>query len=97
MASVKGMAVRWVADDQPGIIEVQLTDAEGVVHSLIDKLPIFDGTEDLGPGSTYPVPVEIEVDLVEPIDGGNAVVDLRWGAVNTDRVRFVVPSVDLTL
>ncbi|WP_431955589.1 hypothetical protein [Nocardia lijiangensis] len=96
MASVKGMAVRWVSDDQPGVIEVELTDAEGIVHTLVDKWPIFGGAEDLGPDSVYPLPVDIDVDIIEQVVGGNTVVDLRWEARNTDRIRFVVLSADLT-
>ncbi|MET8653530.1 hypothetical protein [Nocardia aurea] len=95
--NLKGTAVGWVGDDGelPGVIEVQLIDAEGTVHSLIDKVPIFGRTEDLGPDSTYPLPVDICVDLIERIDGDRALIELRWEARNTERTRYVVPSVDL--
>ncbi|NKY28313.1 hypothetical protein [Nocardia gamkensis] len=94
MAVIWGKAVRWVSDTQPGVIEVEFTDADGVTHSLIDKLPIFGAPDDLGPDSAYPVPVEIGVNLVEQV-GDATIVDLGTEAHNTDRVRYVVPSADI--
>ncbi|WP_280312821.1 hypothetical protein [Nocardia abscessus] len=89
-----GRAVRWVSDCQPGVIEVEFTDVEGVTHSLIDKLPIFGVPDGLGPDSVYPVPAEIGVDLVERL-GDGTVIDLKTEAHNTDRMRYVVPSADI--
>lgn len=97
MINLKGTAVGWVgdADEFLGAIEVQLIDAEGTVHSLIDKVSIFGRTEDIGPDSTYPLPVDIGVDLIEHVDGDHALIELCWEAHNTERTRYVVPSVDL--
>ncbi|BDU00751.1 hypothetical protein [Nocardia sputorum] len=83
MAIIWGKAVRWVSDYQPGIIEVEFTDIDGVTHSLIDKLPIFGATDDLGPDSAYPAPVEIGVTLIEQL-GDATVIDLGTEAHNTD-------------
>ncbi len=84
-----------MSDTQPGVIEVEFTDVDGVTHSLIDKLPIFGVPDDLGPDSVYPVPAEIGVDLVERL-GDGTVIDLKTEAHNTDRMRFVVPSADIS-
>ncbi|WP_280353406.1 hypothetical protein [Nocardia abscessus] len=94
MAIIWGRAVRWVPDCQPGVIEVEFTDVDGVTHSLIDKLPIFGVPDGLGPDSVYPVPAEIGVDLVERL-GDGTVIDLKTEAHNTDRMRYVVPSADI--
>ncbi|MFI9413093.1 hypothetical protein [Nocardia gamkensis] len=93
MAMIWGNAVRWVSDTQPGVIEVQFTDADGVTHSLIDKVWIF-GADDLRSDSAYPVPVEIGVDLVEQV-GDSTVVDLKAEPHNTDRIRYIIPSADI--
>ncbi|WP_157106960.1 hypothetical protein [Nocardia arthritidis] len=94
MATIWGKAVRWVSDYQPGVIEVEFTDVDGVTHSLIDKLPIFGAPDDLGPDSAYPVPVEIGVTVVEQL-GDATVIDLGSEAQNTDRTRYVVVSADI--
>ncbi|WP_326655554.1 hypothetical protein [Streptomyces sp. NBC_01750] len=52
-------AVRWPADEFPGRVEVQFTDAAGRRWSLVDKGPIFDAPDDLGPESAYPLEVGV--------------------------------------
>ncbi|MFI9635851.1 hypothetical protein ACIHAX_24490 [Nocardia sp. NPDC051929] len=94
MATIRGKAVRWVSDTQPGVIAVEFTDVDGVTHTLIDKLPIFGVSDDLGPDSVYPVPVEIGVELVERV-GEATVIDLSAEAHNTDRIRYVVRSASI--
>ncbi|MBF6338002.1 hypothetical protein IU450_19170 [Nocardia abscessus] len=83
-----------MSDTQPGVIEVEFTDADGVTHSLIDKVWIFGAPDDLGSNPAYPVPVEIGVHLVEQV-GDATVVDLEWEPHNTDRMRYVVASTDI--
>ncbi|MFD4428977.1 hypothetical protein [Nocardia sp. NPDC058497] len=96
---LRGTAVRWVCDDHTarGVVEVQFTDADGVVHSIVDKLPIFFGVDDdpLQQDSTYPTPCPVEVVIVEHLDGGRTTVDLRWSESITDQVRFVVRTADI--
>jgi hypothetical protein len=45
--------VRFVDDYQPGIVECAFTDADGIRHVLIDKIPMFT-TADLWSNSKYP-------------------------------------------
>ncbi|MFD3509002.1 hypothetical protein [Nocardia sp. NPDC058666] len=77
-----------------GVIEVQFADADGDVHSVIDKLPTFFGPDDddIWPESPYPMPCRIGVVIVENLDGGRTVIDLRWSESTNEEVRFIVPS-----
>lgn len=55
--------VRFVDDYQPGIVEVEFTDASGQLHRLIDKTPIFT-TETLSADSRYPQPGTVRCRLL---------------------------------
>jgi hypothetical protein len=55
--------VRFVDDYQPGIVEVEFTDAAGQLHRLIDKAPIFT-TETLSADSRYPQPGTVRCRLL---------------------------------
>jgi hypothetical protein len=46
---------RYVDDHQPGWVACEFTDADGSVHTLVDKVPIFT-SDHLGPASHYPHP-----------------------------------------
>src|ERR1700677_1887837 len=59
MTEVRCRVVRWVADEpQPGLVEAQLTDADGRVWSLIDKEPIFC-RDPVSRETVFPVPAVI--------------------------------------
>nr|BFE50395.1 hypothetical protein GCM10017745_38220 [Saccharothrix mutabilis subsp. capreolus] len=69
-------AVHWLTDDpQPGIVLVELVDAQGRPHQLVGKSAYFTG--DLFPGSTYPRPAGIPC-TIEDIDHGIATVRTLW-------------------
>jgi hypothetical protein len=55
--------VRFVDDYQPGILEVEFTDAAGQPHRLIDKAPIFT-TATLSADSVYPQPGTVRCSLL---------------------------------
>jgi hypothetical protein len=55
--------VRFVDDYQPGIVEVEFTDAAGQPHLLIDKAPIFT-TATLSADSIYPQPGTVRCSLL---------------------------------
>lgn len=98
MVTLRGKAVRWVADDVTagGVIEVEFTDAEGVAHAVVDKLPIFaSAPHELRSAAEYPIPCRVEVDLVDRLENGRCEIDLRWSESTTGRVRFVVRAVDI--
>jgi hypothetical protein len=74
--SVKCFAVRWVGDDpQPGWLEYQLIDVDGVTWSFFDK-PIHGGWEAMTPTAHYPLPSSFACEIVrtETDDDGAAVV-----------------------
>ncbi|WP_327328126.1 hypothetical protein OG735_40635 [Streptomyces sp. NBC_01210] len=48
-----------MADEFPGWVEVQFTDAASRRWSLVDKCPIFDAPDGLGPESAYPLEVGV--------------------------------------
>jgi len=59
--------VRFVDEEpQPGIVEAQFRDAQGEVHSIIDKVPAFTSAY-LWSDSNYPQPGFIECRVLEQI------------------------------
>jgi hypothetical protein len=92
MALVECVAVRWVSDDEPGWVEVQLTDADGAVWIMVDKEPVF-GDESLTSDADYPRPLLLACDVVSAPSAGVAEVALRHGVESSEGAsRFVVPS-----
>jgi hypothetical protein len=57
---LQGIVTRWVADDpQPGLVQIEITDADGRVHRLEEKPAVVDADGRLQARSRYPVEVEI--------------------------------------
>lgn len=81
------VAVYWLSDDpQPGIVLVELVDAHGRPHQLVDKTASFGG--DLLPKSVYPCPTTVQC-TIEDIDDGIATVSTWWLSGGPDDVPFV--------
>jgi hypothetical protein len=78
---VLATAVRWVDEEWPGWIEVQIVVDGGMIVSLIDKIPIFTDSDQIVPGTPFPVPVRVACDLVGwdpgPEERSMAVIALR--------------------
>jgi len=55
--------VKFVNDSQPGWVAVEFKDAEGHLHTVIDKIPVFT-TEDLWVDSTYPQPCSMPCEIL---------------------------------
>jgi hypothetical protein len=78
------MIVRWVSDDQPGIVECQLTDRFGKDWRFIEKLPVVSMRLLCGEAS-YPQPGIIACQVTERGHDGSgreiAEIDTRtpWG------------------
>lgn len=67
MPDLRVQIVRFVDEEpQPGIVESQFRDAQGRVHSIIDKIPGFT-TADLWSDSDYPQPGFVECRVLEQI------------------------------
>lgn len=66
---VTASAVRW-ADDEPfpGMVEVEFADADGRTWTFIDKAPVFDRDNILGPDSHYPIELKLACTVVERRD-----------------------------
>lgn len=65
MYYVHAVAVRWVDDEWPGLVQVHLAESDGTVATLVDKVPIFDSDDRLEPGTDLPIGVEIPCDLLD--------------------------------
>ena len=66
MLSLRVQIVRFVDESNPGFVEAQFRDAEGKLHSIIDKVPLFT-TAQLWSDSDYPQPGSIECRVLERI------------------------------
>lgn len=64
MPTLRVEIVRFVDEHQPGWVECRFTGAEGTVHTLIDKVPIFT-QEDLWSDSAYPRPGVARCEVLE--------------------------------
>lgn len=42
---VRGTALRWISDHQPGVIEVGIVDSHGQEHRIIEKVPVLTSRE----------------------------------------------------
>lgn len=70
--------VRFVDDSSPGWVACEFLDAEGRLHELVDKYPIFS-TETLEPDSKYPRPGSAECKVLgrRRDAGGQDLVHIR--------------------
>ncbi|MGW4352557.1 hypothetical protein ACWELJ_10750 [Nocardia sp. NPDC004582] len=69
-------AAYWLCDEpQPGLVLVEVVDANGRPHWLVDKCAIFGA--DLLPTSTYPRATSIQCSI-EEINGDIATVSPWW-------------------
>ena len=64
MASVRGLATRWLSDDFPGFVEVVLTDASQVEHTIHEKVPVLSDDWSLSPASAYPFVIWIDAEVL---------------------------------
>jgi len=59
LAFVRMQAVRWVSDDFPGWVEVELIDRNGKRWTFIDKASIFDQHNVLSSSTAYPMDLRV--------------------------------------
>ena len=88
--------VQFVDESFPGWVKCEFVDAEGHLHELVDKFPIFS-EEMLDADSSYPVPglVQCHV-LVEWQDGqGRELARIRTIESTEVKCEFVVLSENL--
>lgn len=93
-AEVRVTPVRWVEDDWPGWIEVELTDAVGRVHHIVDKVPVLTKL-DLVRSATLPCELWIAAAL-EMWQGATVTVTLAHNVVSAEGLgRFTVVDADV--
>ena len=83
----------FVDPHNPGIVEGKLTDAEGIVHTFVDKVPIFT-REMLDAYSHYPQDGDLECRVLarwQDIDG-RALARIRTIESTGEKSEFVVLS-----
>ena len=101
MPSLRVQIVRFVDEEpQPGIVEAQFRDAQGKLHSIIDKVPLFTSA-DLWSDWNYPQPGSIECRVIETIPGpGENLARINIGAYHFETTNespeFVVRESELT-
>lgn len=62
---VRATARRWVSDEpQPGIVDVEINDADGHTWQFRDKSAIFDVDGILTPQADYPVVIRIPCEVL---------------------------------
>lgn len=93
--------VRFVdVEPQPGIVESQFRDAQGEVHSIIDKIPLFTSA-DLWSDSDYPHPGFIECRVLERMTGpgGNLAhinIEPYHFELTNEKSEFVISEAELS-
>ncbi|HEY1766590.1 MAG TPA: hypothetical protein VGG26_03010 [Terracidiphilus sp.] len=66
-AELKVSIVRFTLEHQPGIVECEFFDADGVRYTMEDKVPIFTA-DDLWSDSDYPRERAVQCELLDPIN-----------------------------
>lgn len=100
MPDLRVQIVRFVDEEpQPGIVEPQFRDANGEVHSIIDKVPLFTSA-DLWSDSDYPQPGFIKCRVLEqiPSETGNlarVTVEPYHVELTNESSEFLISEADL--
>lgn len=96
------LATRWVSDvPQPGLVEIEVLDADGRVHRLTEKCSVVDADGRLHASSPYPLELEIACrphhEDFRPVDrSSRPCVDLTpWGVGDASEL-FTVERARLT-
>jgi hypothetical protein len=83
-AIVRATALRWVSDDQPGVIEVGIVDSDGQQHRIIEKVPVLSNRE-FTSASAFPAEVWIRADT-GTVAGARVHVTLSHSVETTEGV-----------
>lgn len=90
-AVVRARAVRWISDDQPGVIEVGVVDGGGREHRIIEKVPVLT-TANLTSASALPAELWIRADTGN-IESGLVEVTFAYSVETTEGLTgFNVPA-----
>lgn len=84
---VRATAMRWADDHFPGWIEVDLVDAEGRTHRIVEKVPVL-AKAGITAASTFPFELWIQAEF-ERMNGGSALVRFAHGVETTDGLHLI--------
>ena len=91
MATVRATPTCWISDDFPGFVELALTDANGVRHTIHEKVPVL-GEQELNSSTAYPREIWIEAAVLSE-DQGVVTVHLAHSVESVDgRSDFDIPQ-----
>jgi len=99
---LRGLVTQWIADDpQPGLVRIEITDADGHVNHLEEKAAVVDADGGLTASTRYPAPVQIACrprrQEYRPHDGRKLnLVDLSPWGVDNDTTLYPVERSSLT-
>lgn len=104
MPNLRVQIVRFVDEEpQPGIVESRFRDAHGVIHTIIDKVPIFT-TAALWSDSEYPQPGIARCEVLERLLSPQGDPVARVSIAHPDgleavtgQTEFVMPEPDVSL
>jgi hypothetical protein len=93
LSKVAIQITRFLDPHNPGVVEGKLMDAEGVVHTFVDKVSIFT-TEMLDADSTYPQAGHLECRVLAQLrdTAGRSLVRIRTIESTEENSEFVVLS-----
>lgn len=89
---IRAMAVRWAADEFPGWIEVDLVDAVGRSHRLVEKVPVLTSAN-ITAVSAFPLEMWLQAEF-ERMEGDAVVVRLVEGVATTEGLDMISMEVD---
>ncbi|MEQ7129345.1 hypothetical protein ABN034_33110 [Actinopolymorpha sp. B11F2] len=81
-AIVRAKALRWISDDQPGVIEVSIVDSDGREHRIIEKVPVLTSRE-FTSASAFPADLWIRADT-GTIEGERVQVFFAYSVETTE-------------
>ena len=95
--ALRGRAVRFSWDPQPGVIEVEFEDADGIQRRLIDKTVMFYEYDAFVPPGPPPLPVDVTRPcyIVADLGGGRVRIALSQDGEEFEVMRdtlIVVPT-----
>jgi hypothetical protein len=101
MIELRVTITRFVDEEPfPGLVETQFRDAQGQVHMIVDKWPMFSESM-LWSDSEYPKPSVAGCTVLERMQGADgralARIALAWGLETADgQSEFVVDEAELS-
>lgn len=57
---VRATATRWASDDHPGWIDIEVIDANGQNHRVVEKVPVISSADEFTSSTAYPVELWVE-------------------------------------